>query len=148
MTPIPISPVLHFDNHFESHFKISREWAVMLNKAHTGKRSDASHVTWFNLVYGNAKCCVKLWHSKTHNSYTQTPTLFVCFFVSPLKWPPRDSWSFLFGVCFVDTQPGSSRASYIRSGYMWCAVIRKLGSAWLEDTPAIDHGLKGERIHM
>jgi len=28
------------------------------------------------------------------------------------------------------------------------AVIRKPGSAWLEGTPAMDHGKNGKRIHM
>jgi hypothetical protein len=28
-----------------------------------------------------------------------------------------------------------------------CAVIRKPGSAWLEGTPAMDHGLKDKRIY-
>jgi len=28
------------------------------------------------------------------------------------------------------------------------AVIRKPGSAWLEGTPAMDHGINGKRIHM
>jgi len=51
--------------------------------------------------------------------------------------------------------PHSSRAIYSRSGYKWCAVTRKHGSAWLESTPAmdhrtpaIDHGLEGKRICM
>ena len=28
------------------------------------------------------------------------------------------------------------------------AVTRKPGSAWLEGTPAMDHGINGKRIHM
>jgi len=28
------------------------------------------------------------------------------------------------------------------------AVVRKPGSAWLEGTPAMDHGMNGKRIHM
>jgi len=27
------------------------------------------------------------------------------------------------------------------------AIIRKLGSAWLEGTPAMDYGMNGKRIH-
>ena len=44
--------------------------------------------------------------------------------------------------------PYSSRVNYIRSGYRWCVVLRKPGSAWLEDTPAMDHGINGKCIHM
>ena len=36
--------------------------------------------------------------------------------------------------------PQSSRAHYIRNGYRLRAVTRKPGSAWLEDTPAMDLG--------
>jgi len=38
-------------------------------------------------------------------------------------------WQFNFFVL----PPHSSRANSSRNGYRWCAVIRKPGSAWLED---------------
>ena len=53
------------------------------------------------------------------------------------------------GVFFlVVLSPHSLRTNYSRSSYRWCAVIRKPGSAWLQGTPAMDHGLKGKRIYM
>jgi len=36
----------------------------------------------------------------------------------------------------------------MRRGYRWCAKIRKLGSAWLEGTPAMDYGLEGKRKYL
>jgi len=39
------------------------------------------------------------------------------------------------------------KKNHIRNAHRWCAVIKKPRSAWL-NTPTMDLGLKGKRIHM
>jgi len=46
--------------------------------------------------------------------------------------------------CFESTQLAASAPSTAGTSTGGGAVIRKPGSAWLEGTPAMDHGMKGK----
>ena len=51
-------------------------------------------------------------------------------------------------ISFLFLSPCSSRANYSRSGYRWCAIIRKPASAWLEGSRNGPRTSRQTHIHV